>query len=661
MSRYCHRLSIVLLTILLCSVSAVSRAGAVPNFDKPVSIKASDQPIEKFLQELFAQIDLPVVVAENINGRVNGQFSDKSATQVFNDVGRSFGLTIYFDGAVAYVYKANDLSQRILAVPSRVASQVIKSARGLNMIDEKNYLQSAANGGLVISGTKRFLEQIEELVAAAQSNLNEYKTPLTFRVFYLKYAWAQDVDFNFSGRKVNIPGVASIVSFLAEDGKWANFSGNYVPEYSTNTVEGLRGEGMINQGGNEGHLGIGPVTSGSQYFYGTRDTGYYNRGEVRIAVDPRLNAVIVRDSPERMAYYESLIKALDMEPQMVEIEATIIDINTAKLRELGINWRGFDDDYEALFGRGDASDTRLNPGQNITPQGEGGFLSFVLGDKDQFIGRINALEKEGAAKIVSSPQVLTLSNVEALFDTSETFYVRVAGQEEVDLFSVSVGTSLRVTPHVFSDDGSDKLKLLVTVDDGQQETQRVDDIPVVTHSVINTQALIDAGESVLIGGIVREATLNDESKIPLLGDIPVLGNLFKFKSRTNERVERMFLITPRLSIRRLDTKDIPVLESITEQKKDIASYFELRKHRVPEYPSAALDEGIEGYCVVDYGITKSGKTVDIKAGDCSNPLFASAAKNAVKKFKFDPKLSSENMIAIPSTSTRFNFELEPGR
>jgi len=146
-----------------------------------------------------------------------------------------------------------------------------------------------------------------------------------------------------------------------------------------------------------------------------------------------------------------------------------------------------------------------------------------------------------------SPQVVTLSNVEAVFDNSSTFYVRVAGREQVDLFNVSAGTSLRVMPHVFRDHDSTRIKLMVNVEDGALTAQQVDNIPVVERSSINTQALITEGQSLLIGGMVRDANAEGEDKVPGLGDVPVVGHLFKTKTRRTSRVERMFLITPRLA------------------------------------------------------------------------------------------------------------------
>jgi len=257
--------------------------------------------------------------------------------------------------------------------------------------------------------------------------------------------------------------------------------------------------------------------------------------QVTIEVEPRLNAVIVRDAPERLPRYEQLIAALDVEPQSLEIEATIIDVNTDRARELGINWRWNNDGREGSYTG------------TVPTTGAGGVASVVLGSLNQFFARIRALQTEGAARVVSSPQVVTLSNVEAIFDNTSTFFVRVAGREQVDLFNVSAGTSLRVMPHVFRDHNETRIKLMVNVEDGSLTGRTVDQIPIVERSTINTQALIAEGQSLLIGGMVRESNTSNVDKVPGLGDVPVLGNLFKSRTNSASRIERMFLITPRLA------------------------------------------------------------------------------------------------------------------
>jgi type III secretion protein C len=249
-----------------------------------------------------------------------------------------------------------------------------------------------------------------------------------------------------------------------------------------------------------------------------------------------------------MPYYEQLIAALDTEPQVIEIEANIVDIDTNRLRDLGVSWRvTTEDGDEALFGEGNEGDLRLRPGEDITPAGEGLFLSTIIGNRDTFVSRIHALETEDAANVVSRPQVVTLNNVEAIIESNRSFYVRVAGEFDVDLFNVVAGTTLRVTPHVLREEGATpRIRLLVNVEDGSVTDARVDQIPVIDRSAINTQGLITEGESLLIGGLVRDESFSTTSRVPVLGRIPLLGRLFSRTSKSTSRIERLFLITPRL-------------------------------------------------------------------------------------------------------------------
>ena len=537
----------VVITLCYWAVTIASvNASNVPNFDKSVLLMAREQPVTQFIEELFGQIDTPVQVDGEIRGTVNGDFS-KSARDVFSDIAASFQLTMYFDGAVAHVYPANDVKRSIVYMSQKAGQQVIDNARKLGLTDERNLLM-VEDVGLVVTGTRRFAEQIQELSTAVQKNVKSFTTPDTYQVFKLKYAWADDVTLVVGGQEVVVPGVASLLRTLVEPGALGVPAAQSRTQLSP-TQPGLRGQGLQAVGNDRKQgtaIGENAQASAIEPLSGTPSG---STQDTRIVADSLQNAIIIRDRPDRMAGYKTLIDSMDVEPRMIEIEATIIDMNTDRLRELGINWRLQDGDDEALLGNGTSSDQLLQPDTQITPQGQGGIVSLVLGNQTRFISRIRALETQGAARIVSKPHVITLSNVEALLDTTSTFFVRVAGQEEVDLFNVSVGTTLRVTPHVFDADGRSQIKLLVNIEDGSTSDQQVDQIPVIERSSINTQALIDAGQSLLIGGLVRDFKGNSVSKVPLLGNIPVLGALFRSNTKTSSRVERMFLITPRLNLR----------------------------------------------------------------------------------------------------------------
>ena len=530
------------------------RAAEVPGFEREVRLMAREQPVDLFLEELFGKIGVPVRIDPDIVGTVNGDFA-KSARDVFEDIVSSFQLTLYYDGAVASVYPASATTRSIVHLPEALGERVVDSARRMAMTDTRNHLE-ISEMGLVVTGTERFVEQVEELAeavrrrgggtSAATSDVRRAAAPAAlpedsvYRVFRLRYAWAADTTLVVGGQEVMVPGVASLLRALVGPGGMT-----VMPTVSRRQLErsvpGLRGEGLQSVG--RGGQGGDDAASGEVDFTTPSAVTGAGSADARIVADSMQNAVVIRDLPGRMAGYESLIASLDTEPRMIEIEATIIDLDTDRLRDLGVDLR---------FDRGDASalsNGGIAPDADRVDGARGGIVSLVLGDERRFLSRIRALESQGAARVVSKPHVMTLANVEAVLDTSSTFFVRIEGQEEVDLFNVSVGTTLRVTPHVFEAGGRTQIKLMVSIEDGSRTGDNVDRIPVIRNSSINTQALIDGGQSLLIGGLVRESDGSTVSKVPLLGDIPGLGALFRSTSKSSNRVERLFLISPRLSVR----------------------------------------------------------------------------------------------------------------
>jgi type III secretion protein C len=593
---------------MLCFASGLIFAADIPFGQRTVTLSVREQSIGAFLGDFFGQVDIPVVISANVKGAVNGNFSGPAETE-FRKILRSFGLVSYYDGAVVHIYTANEITSRTFNLPSAATSKVLRDAQELKLTDTRNSLRTTKDGALVAIGTKRFVDQIEELGRVQQSGSGG---PLAFKTFYLRYAWAHDVTLNYSGRQVVLPGVASILrSLMTAPQRGQNYLSTQEQLLRPSQPK-LTGQGLARIGTQQGTLGANDVdlrqgdplvaaynnytqAGGQQQNMVNPNLTVIGDGQrIRIEADQRVNAVIVRDSPDRMAQYEELITSLDLEPQSIEIEATIIDINTEKLRDYGVNWRWNNARNSILFGRGDSSDLNLRPNVDITPQGRGSFLNLVLGNASQFVARINALQQQGIARVVSSPQVMTLSNVEAVFDNNKTFYVRVEGREVVDLFNVSAGTSLRVMPHVFKDKDQVRIKLLVAIDDGTLSNAQVDRIPIVERSSINTQALIFEGESLLLGGMVRENKSNQVSKIPLLGDIPFLGNFFKNTIEIADRTERLFLISPRLPparIARTENTQPPISETSPSAAAQEATKALEQERKERKYaPSRRLEE-----------------------------------------------------------------------
>jgi type III secretion protein C len=529
-----------LLVIFLFSSTVI--ADNVPNFDRPVSFNVREQNINVFLNALFQEVNAPISINSELEGTVNGKFND-TARNVFKEIANAFNLIIYYDGAVVQAYLKNEVERKLIPTTLSRARKIVGRAEKMNLPDENNTVV-AQSDGVVVSGTRRFIAQIEELMASTKPEPRPApapkiveveklvpisdESPMVYQVFKLKHAWATDTQFPVGGTSVTVPGVATLLKSLLE-GTPPSSAGIIENE---NTLPGLKGKGLAATPGS---------TPGSEINTATEEA-------TRIVADTRLNAIIIRDKQSQMDSYRRLIESLDVESGMVEIEATIIDINTDKSRELGINWRYQDDNVDVLLGRGDASDQSLVPGGSLLGTGQGGVLSFSLGEPARFLSRIRALEQKGAAKVISKPHVITLSDVEAVLAATTEFFVRVAGESEVDLFNVPVGTTLRVTPHIFQDNAQvNKIKLLVNIEDGTQANSSVDNIPVVERSNISTQAVVTEGDSLLVGGLVRETFRNTRNQVPVLGSMPLVGSLFRSETRQVNRIERLFMITPRLA------------------------------------------------------------------------------------------------------------------
>lgn len=547
------RKNILAVLFLPMLINPQSMAAQIPNLDKEVDLNVREQEFGDFADAFFRQVGVPLVIDDTIEGSVNGRFSG-TASEVLDDVSRAFNIVTYYDGAVVYIYNANQLFTRIISADagrSRTAEQLAKS---MELPDDRNKI-TIESSGLLVNGTPRFIQQIEDLVESVRQ---EPKAPIqvrvkpvakvlekaaspeqpipVYKVFKLKHAWANDTTFQVGNESVTVPGVATILKELVSEFAFAMEGSKTSTNPNGGNIQGLRGQGLA-----QNNIQVA-----------TLEQSISSRGSsdvIRIVADTRLNAVIVRDTADRISAYATLIESLDVESKMVEIEATIIDINTDMSRELGVNWRYSSGNGDILFGDGTGSDLGLLPDSDlITARGRGGVLSFMLGEPTDFLARIRALEERGAARIVSKPHVITLSDVEAVLGASTEFFVRIAGNQEVDLFNVPVGTFLRVTPHVFEDESGNRIKLLVNIEDGTQSGARtVDSIPVVERANINTQAVINEGDSLLIGGMVRQSYSKSDYRVPILGSIPGIGRLFRSDRNSSTRVERLFMITPRLA------------------------------------------------------------------------------------------------------------------
>lgn len=531
------------ISVIVFTISFSVRAAEIPWVNqKPITLTVQEWELKALLQTLFANQKIPVQISSELDKyTLSGKFSG-SAENIYSNLKNTYALQSFHDGQTLYVTHASEAKIKTIILNSELIQRAKALIEQVALPDSSNTLTIVQNENLIVlKGSPRFIQLSEELIQPLVSAAQD--STLSIKVFPLKYAWAHDVTLNFGGKQVIIPGLATTIRSLIVGDVSSNRANDLV---NKTTQEKLRGKGLKAYSSGEKERN----TSQQSIIEMTTPISRPDLTDlVRIEADRRLNVIVVRDNPSRMSHYAELIELLDKEPELIEIEAQIIDVKIDQSLGLGINWRANSSAIDLLFS-GSASAAAalanaLTP-SDITGNAIGLTASTLVGDRNRFAARISALESKGAAKIMARPQIMTLGNVEAVLESTSSFYVRVAGNNEVDLFNVASGTTLRVTPRVLHEENQSRIQILVSIEDGNQTSQNVDQIPVIERATLNTQALINEGQSLLIGGMVRDTNSQKTNKVPWLSGLPGVGALFRENQQQTSRVERLFLITPHI-------------------------------------------------------------------------------------------------------------------
>ncbi|RUL79059.1 type III secretion system outer membrane ring subunit SctC [Dyella choica] len=593
--------SLLVLGLTLCATTL--SATPIP-FKKGVVEIHADKSLHEFLPDFFHDQGLEVVMSPQVaarSGTLNGDFKGGYA-QVWRKLADSNGLFGYWDGSAVYVYLNTERQTDYTSVPLPVEQQFLAAMASVNWSDAASgdiWRLEPSTGLVMITGSRRFIEQVKQM---AQTIAGLGQNPsLRFKMYPLKYAWASDTTITIGNRQVNVPGVASVLRQLVGVAGGDQFGGAHERLISARQP-GLRGQGLAGMGqqpppplgnytvpaqNNDDNETALSNSASSQSAQQNTLQAVNGQGDSRIVADSFRNAIIVRDTADRMPMYDELIRQLDVAPQMVEIEATIIDVNKQKARSLGVNWfyrnkgitGGFtsngpnnvpiaDDAKKALAAAllGGKNGSALAALASLF--GGGGQIGAILGDPAHFVANVDALEADGVTHVVTHPQVITMNDAEAVIQSNQTVYVPVSGAYNSDLYNVVAGTTLRVTPHLVEDNGRLHIRMAVQIDDGNITYTTADSqgvaYPIVSNNAVNTQAVIEDGQGLLLGGLIQDSGSNATQKIPVLGNIPVLGYLFKTVQKQRAHIERLFLITPRLiALNQVTGQETPSSSKVT--------------------------------------------------------------------------------------------------
>jgi type IV pilus assembly protein PilQ len=299
-----------------------------------------------------------------------------------------------------------------------------------------------------------------------------------------------------------------------------------------------------------------------------------SRGD--IIADDRSNTLIIRDIPSTLPVMDNLIRQLDRKSQQVEIEARVVAANRSFSREIGTQF-GFAGAPEStgnqnVFGGASSVGTSpLTSPTGFTPplivnnggasSGSGASIPLntnlgagvpTSGFSYGFVSKnfaldmiITAAEQKGVGKLLSKPKVITQNNEKATVKQGTKIPVQTIVNNTVSVQFVDAVLELDVTPQITAD-GTIYMDVNVENDQIDGSIPRVQGIPAIDTQEAETKVTVNDGATVVIGGIIVTQQTTSVQQVPLIGSVPVLGNLFKHTTVNSTSQELLFFLTPRI-------------------------------------------------------------------------------------------------------------------
>ena len=266
-------------------------------------------------------------------------------------------------------------------------------------------------------------------------------------------------------------------------------------------------------------------------------------GQVLLVPNIDTNSVIVVSPPEDRAVVQAILEQMDEIPKQVMIETLVVEANLDKAHQLGIEFSGTQDNpFGGFHGTQTESQSYGLRGNVAQPQG----LRYTLG-AGQYQVFLQAVQTDSRFNVLSTPRIFTTNNATAQINISQSLpyvtnqTVTTTGTILYNYNFLSVGIVLTVTPRITSN-GYVTMDVTQTANDFVSYTSF--NAPIVNQREAQTTVSVKDGETVVLGGIINNSVSRTVSKIPFLGDLPIVGNLFRSTSKTDNKTELLVFLTP---------------------------------------------------------------------------------------------------------------------
>ncbi|WP_305883443.1 type III secretion system outer membrane ring subunit SctC [Chromobacterium sp. IIBBL 290-4] len=493
---------------------------------------ARQDGLRSVFDAIASKLKKPVILsARAARKQVSGEFDLGNPQALLEKLTLQLGLIWYGDSQSIYVYDAGEMRNSVVLLRNVPLATLNDFLRKSGLYDKRYPLRGDNRSGtFYLSGPPVYVD----LVSNAASFMDQQSEGMDLGrqkigVIRLNNTFVGDRSYEMRDQKIVIPGMATVIEKLLQGESKPVAAAEAAPaKPAADALANLpmpAGLPPLPLPG-DAKPKANPAAEATDPFAHVAAAS-----DIKVIAYPDTNSLLVKGTAEQVRFIERLVAALDVAKRHVELSLWIIDMEKDDLDQLGVDWRG----QVSLGGR---------LGMTFNSAG-----SFSTLDGTRFLASVMALSQKNKANVVSRPVLLTQENVPAIFDNNRTFYTKLEGERSVDLQHVTYGTLVSVLPR-FSADG--QIEMALNIEDGREarppdysQGNKDAATPEVGRTRISTVARMPQGKSLLIGGFTRDSSSDDQARIPLLGDAPILGKLFRYRHQNLTNTVRVFLIQPR--------------------------------------------------------------------------------------------------------------------
>ena len=582
-------LFLITFTLIFCSYFVMPGISAVTDQGKPVTLDAKDNDIRDVLAGLAKANGVNLLMSNSVQGRINISLSNVPFMKAVEMIAKSNGFVVEKFDNILIVAKPEDIKGLLPTITKAITLQYasvndLKQVLSGTTVEGVEVALDQRTNSIFVTGSERDVQKIEDIVKLLDVPIPvKAQAVVSTKMFPLKYASAAAVQKTISdlcspAGKVTIdersnsliitdqPAVFDKISEIiaqldiqteadkqkaqAQQGPPSQpvlltqvFNLNYIEGSAVKSIIQtiLTTNGKVESFIKRKDIVIVETMSTGGGASGSGAGGGSSANMANFYKEKWSDTLVVTDIPEVIEKVTALIAELDVKSLQVRLEAKMVEVELTGKDQLGISWGAthkpsgstIDGVFPAVIENG----VEINLG-TIS---QGSFKDILL--------KLQALETQGKAKLISNPSVIAIDNELAQMIVADkipilsTYQTQFSASTQVEF--INIGVMLNVVPHI-TEDGYILVDAMPIVDSIKQWTTGENPQPIISSRMAHCRVRVKDGETFVIGGLVKDENIESSDQVPFFGKLPLIGRLFGTTTSNKTKSDLMIFITPKL-------------------------------------------------------------------------------------------------------------------